>query len=150
VLMQEWRSLRLRFGRRFLEDMSLARHWPLDQVSPFELVRVFDPSPVSALLRQALASLGDHFPRFRDARVIEQWAGLIDVTPDAVPVIDEIPKLPGFYLATGFSGHGFGIGPGAGRLMADLITGAKPIVDPRPFRYSRFVDGSRLQSQAGL
>ena len=65
-------------------------------------------------------------------------------------MIDEVPKLPGFYLATGFSGHGFGIGPSAGRLMADLVTGVKPIVDPRPFRYSRFLDGTELQPQAGL
>ena len=49
-----------------------------------------------------------------------------------------VDTLPGFFIATGFSGHGFGIGPGAGRLMADLVTGAAPIVDPAPFRFSRF------------
>lgn len=150
ALMQDWRSLRLRAGRRFLEDLGLARHWALDQVSPFEMLRVLDPAPAATILRQAMSSLGDHFPRFREARVVERWAGLIDVTPDAIPVIDETPQLPGFYLATGFSGHGFGIGPGAGRLMADLITGAKPIVDPRPFRYARFIDGSVLAPQAGI
>ena len=48
----------------------------------------------------------------------------MDVTPDAVPVIDQVSHIPGFYVATGFSGHGFGIGPGAGRLMADLIAGS--------------------------
>ncbi len=101
-------------------------------------------------MRRALSSLAEYFPRFREARISERWAGLIDVTPDAIPVIDEVPKLPGFYLATGFSGHGFGLGPGAGRLMADLVTGAKPIVDPRPFRYSRFIDGSELSPQARL
>jgi len=51
--------------------------------------------------------------------------------------------VPGFYLATGFSGHGFGIGPGAGRLMAELVTNETPVVDPAPFRYSRFTDGTR-------
>ena len=150
ALRLDWRGLRLRFGQRFLDDMSQTRQWRLDQISPFELVRVLDPQPVGSILRQALTSLGDYFPRFREARVSQQWAGLIDVTPDAVPVIDEVSKLPGLYLATGFSGHGFGIGPGAGRLMADLITGAKPIVDPRPFRYSRFIDGSVLAPQAGI
>ena len=53
--------------------------------------------------------------------------------------------LPGFFIATGFTGHGFGIGPGAGRLMAELVTGETPVVDPTPFRYSRFTDGSRPQ-----
>ena len=48
--------------------------------------------------------------------------------------------IPGFFLATGFSGHGFGIGPGAGRLMADLVAGDPPVVDPTPFRFSRFTE----------
>jgi glycine/D-amino acid oxidase-like deaminating enzyme len=46
--------------------------------------------------------------------------------------------MPGFFIATGFSGHGFGIGPGAGRLMADLVAGDHPVVDPTPFRLARF------------
>jgi glycine/D-amino acid oxidase-like deaminating enzyme len=53
---------------------------------------------------------------------------MIDVTPDAMPVIDQVAHIPGFLIATGFSGDGFGIGPGAGRLMADLVTGATPRV----------------------
>jgi glycine/D-amino acid oxidase-like deaminating enzyme len=63
---------------------------------------------------------------------------LIDVTPDAVPVIDQVARIPGCFIATGFSGHGFGIGPGAGRLMADLVAGDSPVVDPSPFRLDRF------------
>jgi len=55
-----------------------------------------------------------------------------------VPVIGEVPRLPGFFIASGFSGHGFGIGPGAGRLTADLVTGAPPLVDPKPYRLDRF------------
>jgi glycine/D-amino acid oxidase-like deaminating enzyme len=59
------------------------------------------------------------------------------VTPDAVPVISAVPAIPGFFIASGFSGHGFGIGPGAGHLMADLLTGAPPLVDPTPYLYQR-------------
>ena len=65
------------------------------------------------------------------------WAGYIDSTPDGVPAIGEVESIPGFILAAGFSGHGFGIGPGAGHLIADLITGTSPIVDPRPYRPER-------------
>jgi len=72
------------------------------------------------------------------------------VTPDAVPVISPVEQLPGFFIATGFSGHGFGIGPGAGRLMADLVTGAPPIADPAPYRFSRFSDGSKIEVIAGF
>ena len=64
---------------------------------------------------------------------------MIDVMPDAIPVISPVESLPGFFIATGFSGHGFGIGPGAGRLMADLVTGEPPIVDPAPYRFERLV-----------
>ena len=45
---------------------------------------------------------------------------MIEATPDVIPIIDAAPRLPGFHLATGFSGHGFGIGPGAGKAIAGL------------------------------
>ena len=50
--------------------------------------------------------------------------------------------MPGLVLAAGFSGHGFGIGPGAGHLIADLVSGAEPFVDPRPLNPSRFNDSA--------
>ena len=76
-------------------------------------------------------------------RIAERWAGVIDATPDgvSVPVISDVRTLPGFYIASGFSGHGFGIGPGAGYLMADLVTGKTPFIDPTPYRYGRFARG---------
>lgn len=61
----------------------------------------------------------------------------MDATPDAIPVISPFHPVPGFYLASGFSGHGFGIGPAAGELMADLITGAAPTVDAKVFDIAR-------------
>jgi glycine/D-amino acid oxidase-like deaminating enzyme len=70
------------------------------------------------------------------------WSGYVDSTPDGVPGIGEIPSLPGFILAAGFSGHGFGIGPGAGHLIADIAAGAVPIVDPKPYHPSRFEDSA--------
>jgi glycine/D-amino acid oxidase-like deaminating enzyme len=138
------REIRFRIGRRFIEEWRLPRRWSLDQTSPFEQVRVLDPEPTAAMLDSALDDLKSVFPAFRDVQVAERWAGYIDATPDAVPVISAVDSVPGFYLATGFSGHGFGIGPGAGKLMADIVTGATtPVVDPAPFRHSRFTGGSR-------
>jgi glycine/D-amino acid oxidase-like deaminating enzyme len=150
ALRLEHRSLHFRLGSRFLAEWRTPRHWKLDEPSPFERVRVLDPEPESSFNETARASLGKVFPAFANARVAQQWAGLIDVTPDAVPVISAVDSIPGFFIATGFSGHGFGIGPGAGRLMADLVTGSDPIVDPTPFRYSRFIDGSRPRPIAGI
>jgi glycine/D-amino acid oxidase-like deaminating enzyme len=139
------RELRFRVGQRFIEEWRLPRRWSLDATSPFEQVRVLDPEPVRSLLDSPLRDLKRMFPAFRDARVAERWAGYIDATPDAVPVISPVDGVPGFYLATGFSGHGFGIGPGAGKLMADIVTGVTtPVVDPAPFRYSRFINDSKI------
>jgi glycine/D-amino acid oxidase-like deaminating enzyme len=143
-------GLRLRFGRRFFEELAQPAQWRLDRESPFERVRVLDPAPSPDLLGAAGAQLRAAFPAFKSAQIEERWAGYIDVTPDAVAVISPVEQLPGFFIASGFSGHGFGIGPGAGRLMADLVTGAPPIVDPAPYRFSRFSDGSRIEVIAGF
>ncbi|MDJ0686673.1 MAG: FAD-binding oxidoreductase [Alphaproteobacteria bacterium] len=131
-------SIRPRFGRRFFEAWRQARPRPLDRPSVFEERRIWDPEPNAAILDEARRSLIAAFPAFADMTVEQRWAGAIDVTPDAVPVISEIETIPGLIIATGFSGHGFGIGPGAGRLAADLAAGAPPIVDPTPFRFGRF------------
>jgi len=137
-----WQKLRFRVGRRFAEEWRQPRRWALDQPSPFELVRVLDPDADPYVLERARASIAEAFPAFRGVAVAESWGGMIDVMPDAIPVISAVDSLPGFFIATGFSGHGFGIGPGAGRLVADMATGAPAIVDPAPFRLSRFSDGS--------
>ncbi len=143
TLKQNYGEIRMQFGRRFFEELRIRRHWSLDQATPFEAVRVWDPAPKQATLAEAREVLARNFPVFAQMQVAESWGGMIDVTPDAVPVIGEVPSLPGFFLATGFSGHGFGIGPGAGRLAADLVAGNTPVVDPAPFRFSRFSERRR-------
>ena len=65
------------------------------------------------------------------------WAGYIDSTPDGVPAIGET-AVPGFIVAAGFSGHGFGIGPGAGEMIAEMIAGRTPVLDPAPYHPRRF------------
>ena len=136
-------DLRLRFGGKFFEELRQPRRWSPDGPSPFERVRILDPKPDKKILAQARKNALAAFPIFHRMRVAETWGGTIDVTPDAVPVISGVDTLPGLFIATGFSGHGFGIAPGAGRLMAELVMGETPVVDPSPFRYSRFTDGSR-------
>jgi glycine/D-amino acid oxidase-like deaminating enzyme len=143
ALRADWSNIRLRLGRRTWDECRLPQRWSLDSKTPFERIRVLDPAPVEADMDKAAAALKRAFPAFEGMTIAERWAGLIDVTPDVVPVISPVERLPGFFISTGFSGHGFGIGPGAGHLMADLVTGSAPLVDPSPFRYSRFVDGSR-------
>ncbi len=137
-LINNHHEIRLRVGMRSWEELRTARRWSLDEATPFEAVRVLDPEPKAGILKEARTVLAKLFPAFAGMQVAESWAGLMDVTPDAVPVIDQVGHIPGFYVATGFSGHGFGIGPAAGRLMADLVAGDRPVVDPTPFRLGRF------------
>ena len=150
ALRSEWRSLKFRLGGRFLDEARMPDRWAMDEASPFEYCRVLDPRPSGKLSDMALANLRKAFPVFEKAEIAQRWAGYIDVTPDAVPVISAVDKVPGFHIATGFSGHGFGIGPAAGRRMADIVTGRPPVVDPRPFRFSRFSDGSKIELISGF
>ena len=146
----ERRGLRLRLDHRFMAEARTPTRWDLDRASPFETTRTLDPDPVTSINDDAVRDLREVFPVFRQAKVEQQWAGMIDVTPDAVPVISAVDGMPGLVIATGFSGHGFGIGPAAGRLAAEIATGRPTIVDPTPFRYSRFTDGTPISLQSGL
>ncbi|BBK34264.1 glycine/D-amino acid oxidase-like deaminating enzyme [Stella humosa] len=145
---QNRKFLKLRLGQRFFDELRRPRRWSLDSVTPFEQVRIMDPAPSLPALAALKAIVARDFPVFRDMQVAATWGGLIDSTPDVVPVISTVDRVPGFVIATGFSGHGFGIGPAAGRLAADLVTGDRPIVDPREFRFSRYTDGSNPRPKA--
>ena len=68
------------------------------------------------------------FPKLGAARILRQWAGSYDVSPDNSPILGGVDALPGFFLACGYSGHGLMISPKVGKMMADLI--AKNEKDP--------------------
>jgi glycine/D-amino acid oxidase-like deaminating enzyme len=150
LLRLERKAIKLRLSREFFREWGQRKRWSLDQTTPFEVIRTLDPAPLDWVLRDAMRRLIADYPLFAGAQIVERWAGMIDTTPDAVPMISTVEKLPGLTIATGFSGHGFGIGPAAGQLAADLATGAPPLVDPTPFRFSRFSDGTRPKPYTGL
>lgn len=138
TFLKSWRELKLRIGGQFVTELKLPRRWALDGQSPFEMVRILDPAPHEPFNRQMLKTLPRAFPMFADAKITHGWAGMIDATPDAIPVIGPVDKVPGLFLSAGYSGHGFGSGPGGGQLISDLVRGTAPVVDPRPFRLDRF------------
>ena len=137
TLRAQWKNVRISLGKAFLNDISLARRWNASAASPFERVRTMDPPVNEALNAEAMRNLVKAWPVFRNAVVKQAWAGMIDVTPDSLPVISPVAKVPGLTVASGFSGHGFGTSPAAGQLAADLICGQTPIVDPSPYRLER-------------
>ncbi|WP_321936303.1 FAD-binding oxidoreductase [Paraburkholderia sp. J8-2] len=143
-------SLRIGVGARFFEELRRPRRWALDQPTAFEQVRTLDPDPMVRFVDGGLREFISVFPRLATARIAHRWAGYMDVTPDAIPVISGVDSLPGLFIGTGFSGHGFGIGPAAGKLMADLVTNDTPLVNPHAFRLSRFNDGTKIVIDAGF
>lgn len=129
----------------FPDAWGTPRRWDADRESPFERMRVLDPAPNRKAVERCRARFQEIFPALGAVRLTAAWAGMIDTMPDVVPVIDDAAALPGLTVATGMAGHGFGIGPGVGRVVADLVMGRDPRHDLRRFRLSRFTDGSRIE-----
>jgi glycine/D-amino acid oxidase-like deaminating enzyme len=138
IFAKRWRSLAPGGLEGVRSGHETLKRWRLDRPTPMERVRVLDPAPDPSTIRLTYDRAVELLPELAQTSITEAWAGYIDSTPDGVPCIGPTPKIPGLMLAAGFSGHGFGIAPGAGHLVADLISGAEPIVDPRPYRFERF------------
>jgi glycine/D-amino acid oxidase-like deaminating enzyme len=150
ALKQEFKLLRLSIGREFVDEWTTPRTWALDAESPFEATRVLSPMPTPSVLRGIRRNLDTVFPQLANTPIVESWAGMIESSPDVVPIIDEIDNIPGFHVATGFSGHGFGIGPGAGKAIAGMLTGKDSGIDISEFRLGRFFDGSPICPQSSI
>ena len=110
----------------------------MDRPTPMESVRILDPRPSRKQLDLTLRRARSLLPGLRTVPVQAEWAGYVDSTPDGVPVIDGDIGVPGLLLASGFSGHGFGIGPGAGHLVADILLGRPTLTEVSQYRLSRF------------
>lgn len=82
-------------------------------------------------------------PCTKGIRVVRQWAGYYDMTPDAAPILGET-DVKNFYHATGFSGHGFMLAPVAGQIMTSLLNGETPFIDPTVMDYHRFERGELI------
>ena len=146
VLKRDFRSTRFRARApaNFPDAWGTARTWAADEVSPFERMRILNPAPNLNLVASVQDSFAQAFPDLGQPGIRTAWGGMIDMIPDIVPVIDRVAAIPGLVIATGMCGHGFGIGPGVGRVVADLVAGGEVGHDLTRFRLSRFSDGSRL------
>lgn len=132
-------KLRLHDNTANINSFSRKADYRRDQAN-----RVLNPLPSIKAQQRIRVVFDEKLPVFRDVPIVEHWAGMIDAMPDAVPVMDAAADIDGLFIATGFSGHGFGIGPAAGKIMANLIQGKASGHDISRFRFSRFSDGSDL------
>ena len=150
ALMLEYKKLRLSVGGDLLDEIRTPRQWPLDRESPFEKKRVLNPAPSQRVIRRTRKIVDRFFPQLASTEIVEAWAGIVEMTPDMVPVMCESDKVPGFFIATGFSGHGFGIGPGAGKAAAALLTDTDCGIDLSELQLKRFFDGSPIRPQSSV
>jgi glycine/D-amino acid oxidase-like deaminating enzyme len=143
-------SLNLHLGRHFLDDLGVH----LDKAGALRRQmrrdRVLSPAPSPTKVRTCLAAFRAMFPEFGDIALDTSWAGVIDVMPDEVPVFGEAPGVRGLVIATGFSGHGFGMGPITGKLMAELIAEGRASLDLGGFRFERFKGRRRADARATI
>ena len=148
-----WRNrglFRIHVGRPLLRDLvdsigagDRSRH-------PFRHRHAVEPAPNRRDAARALQVFRRWLPGIDPVESEEQWAGVIDSTPDAVPVIDAVDHPRGLVVAAGFSGHGFALGPIAGRLVSELIVDGAPSLDLHSFRFGRFAEGALAEPRAVL
>lgn len=100
------------------------------------------------VLEDVVAGLLEMFPSFRQLRLMRQWAGIVDVTPDSSPILGESP-LPGLFLNCGWGTGGFKAIPAGGTLLAHLLATGKHHDISRPFDLDRFARGRLIDEAAG-
>ncbi|MDV4143883.1 NAD(P)/FAD-dependent oxidoreductase [Shimia sp. FJ5] len=138
------RTYRPRAPKGYPDGWGTKRRFGADAPTPFEAMRILDPLPNTAIVEKIRADFEALFPALGKVEIRTSWAGMIDSLPDIVPVVDRAP-LEGLSICTGMCGHGFGIGPAFGRIMADLVSGGELGHALNRFRVTRFSDGSKLE-----
>jgi glycine/D-amino acid oxidase-like deaminating enzyme len=129
---RNWRLLRLQLGSE-----SFHRLHARFRGTPLPEPRVNDKK-----IEQNAAAFRALFPHVAALDLARTWAGRIDLTPDMIPIIDQPAAVPGLFVAAGFSGHGFALGPSVGQQLAEWIVAGRPSLDLAPFRLSRFEEGA--------
>ncbi|WVT76366.1 FAD-binding oxidoreductase (plasmid) [Sinorhizobium chiapasense] len=145
MFMKRLKAVQFGIGKSFLQGPEALGSLNKSKPTAFEQMRVLDPPPSRRTIAAILKRVTEQFPALAGVEVADSWGAYVDFTPDAVPVISPADGVKGLYLAAGASGHGFGLGPGIGRLAADLVANDTPCVDPTPFRLSRLLDGSKVK-----
>lgn len=143
-------KIRLAAPRGFPDAWGTQKRFSADTVTPFERMRVLNPAPNAKAVEDMRRNFAALFPALGEVRLHAAWAGMIDAMPDVVPVVDRCAALEGLTIGTGMSAHGFGIGPGFGRVLAELVCQDPPRHDLSRFRFSRFTDGSKIRPGPAL
>ena len=88
------------------------------------------------------------FPQLHTVRVLRQWGGVCDMTPDFAPIIGQAEEVDGFFMSVGWGTYGFKAGPAGGRFTAELVATRRTPSIIAPFSPSRFREGRQLGEKA--
>jgi glycine/D-amino acid oxidase-like deaminating enzyme len=139
-------AFRMHVGTHLLRDLPrlrpTSRHWRKQFAQSVGVEPAVNPEVVDRC-RFGFMRL---FPHLGNPELVRSWGGVIDTMPDALPVMGEAPEIAGFVWATGFSGHGFGIGPAAGKALAQLIETGMSEFDLNAFRSTRFDEDYKIET----
>jgi glycine/D-amino acid oxidase-like deaminating enzyme len=135
---RNWRLLRLRFGYESFHRLR----------ARFAGGALPEPRVNNRKIEQNAAAFRALFPHIGSVDLARTWAGRIDLTPDVIPIIDQPAALPGLFVAAGFSGHGFALGPSVGKQLAEWIVEGRSSLNLAPFRLSRFEEGDVVAAKA--
>ncbi len=122
-------------------------------IDPAEADAIVDPDRYKEYMDDDfLLDVGERlitrYPAMEQSQSTGGYASLYAITPDWHPVVDEVPQGSGFYICSGFSGHGFKLGPAVGLMVADMVNGeSDPLFDPSMFRFDRFSEGKEIRGQ---
>lgn len=133
--------VRIHVGGPLLRDIWRAMPWSGARRHPFAHTVDFEPTPNPRQVERSRRAFLRCFPHLKEVRIERSWAGMIDAMPDMIPVLGRVEQLQGFIFATGFSGHGFAMGPIVGRLLSELIVDGGTSQDIHGLRFSRFAEG---------
>ncbi|MDP6472129.1 MAG: FAD-binding oxidoreductase [Pseudomonadales bacterium] len=135
-------QLKVGVGKVLLRDVFTLLPGTAHHAAPWAQLRNNEPPPDLGAAAPNLDGFHRLLPQFSHLAVEEIWAGNVDMTPDQAPVLDNATGVKGLVIATGFSGHGFALGPGGGQTTAALLQGMTPEVDIHGFRLARFAEGN--------
>ena len=118
------------------------------EIEPLDIDN-YDPEATAAFQERVQALLARRMPVAAGGKLDHGWASMYTITDDWHPLVGAEETVPGYYVCTGGSGHGFKLGPPIGESLAHCIAGREPPIDLHPLRPSRFAEGQPLGSVWG-
>lgn len=141
---RNWRQLKLSLGAEFVDVLRRA-------VSrDGQVVQLPEPGVNRKKVSGNFQQFCRLFPHLDGLSLQASWAGRIDLTPDVIPIIDRPDPSQNLFVAAGFSGHGFALGPAVGEQMAQWITEGRSKLDLTAFKADRFTRGQYGRSKHAL